>query len=422
MIPFLKSEAASAAPQTPSHEGTPTVSDDVLTFSDLLDGLIADDEEKGVEDAEVDIVLDSAETDLDQEEDEQAGVIWALVGPSLRPETGRSEEIHADIESPIFRARIERDIISQDATSKEIAPTDALAKRALSIFEGRLAPTSTEAKPENQEFQNLSQSVEKVQTAARGLPQAVDKSQTDVGDLTNSVEKSQKMVQDVPKITPIAAPVAGKPVAGVQNRADLRLSSENSPVPYRTSSRSLVQSTTAPPATMKVQPANSPIEVSAVPLDIEPQFVAQLERAGHAPPSLTQAPLTQVDTARHVASQIAVAVIDRAGRPTEISLSPGELGRVRLTMSTVDTAITLTISAERQETTDLLRKHIETLTQEFKDLGYNDISFTFGQGESAPDADPDQLSEAPDQPIDTEETPIQRATQIVGTSGLDIKL
>ena len=60
-------------------------------------------------------------------------------------------------------------------------------------------------------------------------------------------------------------------------------------------------------------------------------------------------------------------------------MSPEELGRVRLTLSTTEAGLTLSVLAERPETLDMMRRHIEQLAQEFRDLGFGDVSFSFGQ-------------------------------------------
>ncbi len=94
------------------------------------------------------------------------------------------------------------------------------------------------------------------------------------------------------------------------------------------------------------------------------------------------------DIARNAANQIAAAINSQQGRATEIALSPKELGRVRLSITAIDSTITVNILAERPETTDLLRRHIDALAHEFQSLGYEDISFAFG-GDAQSNSDPD---------------------------------
>lgn len=71
-------------------------------------------------------------------------------------------------------------------------------------------------------------------------------------------------------------------------------------------------------------------------------------------------------------------------RPVELTLSPEELGRVRMTFTTGDGALTMTLAADRPETLDLLRRHIDVLAQDFRDLGFANLSFSFAQGDDSP--------------------------------------
>lgn len=65
--------------------------------------------------------------------------------------------------------------------------------------------------------------------------------------------------------------------------------------------------------------------------------------------------------------------------PIEIRLNPQELGHVRINISVAEGAIAMSIHAERSETLELLRRNIEQLSQEFRQIGYGNISFSFGQ-------------------------------------------
>ena len=50
---------------------------------------------------------------------------------------------------------------------------------------------------------------------------------------------------------------------------------------------------------------------------------------------------------------------------------------------TTDVGVTVTINAERPETEDLMRRHIQDLAREFKEMGFSDISFQFGSDAQA---------------------------------------
>ncbi len=93
--------------------------------------------------------------------------------------------------------------------------------------------------------------------------------------------------------------------------------------------------------------------------------------------------LPQPDLPRHISSQLAEAVRKGGGdRPMELTLNPAELGRVRISMQTTDGIVTVNVIAERPETLDLMRRHIDLLAQDFQDIGYGAAEFTFGQNTS----------------------------------------
>jgi hypothetical protein len=125
---------------------------------------------------------------------------------------------------------------------------------------------------------------------------------------------------------------------------------------------------------------------------------------------------------RHVAQQLAVTITQTTGQPTEIALNPEELGRVRMSMSLTDGTLMLHINAERPETADLLRRHIDTLAQEFRSLGYNDISFDFGDGRTQDEArhDAGPLTEHAEDATETQAPEQTGVRQPRG--GLDLRL
>lgn len=97
------------------------------------------------------------------------------------------------------------------------------------------------------------------------------------------------------------------------------------------------------------------------------------------------------ETPRMVAAQLAEAFAAKGEQKVEVSLNPQELGHVKMRVVASETGITMIIQTERPETGDLMRRHIHELAEEFRRMGYDDISFEFsgGQtgGQSADDAD-----------------------------------
>ncbi|MCD1617286.1 flagellar hook-length control protein FliK [Salipiger manganoxidans] len=64
----------------------------------------------------------------------------------------------------------------------------------------------------------------------------------------------------------------------------------------------------------------------------------------------------------------------------ELRLEPEELGHVRFRMTGGEHALSMTILADRPETLDLLRRHVDQLARHLDDLGYSATQFRFGEG------------------------------------------
>jgi hypothetical protein len=137
------------------------------------------------------------------------------------------------------------------------------------------------------------------------------------------------------------------------------------------------------------------------------------------------APVTQA-LPHGLGQRLAETIAQFPDRPVEVTLSPEELGRVRMSLSTHDGALTMSVLADRPETLDLLRRNIDQLAQDFRDLGFHDLSFSFGdrpgphspehiRDEAGGEDDPDGLAASP-----TRARPMRAAPAADG--GLDLRL
>lgn len=112
------------------------------------------------------------------------------------------------------------------------------------------------------------------------------------------------------------------------------------------------------------------------------------------------------------------------GQATAIFLDPVDLGRVVLTLTTTETAVSFAIHADKPETADFLRRNLGELAQEFRDLGYTEVTFSFSGGQ--PGKSGQGAPHAPN-PVDfptqseTEEISPPRPGPIA-RSGLDLRL
>ena len=135
--------------------------------------------------------------------------------------------------------------------------------------------------------------------------------------------------------------------------------------------------------------------------------------------------------AQQVTRQIAVAIQNNANRTVELTLSPAELGRVRISLSSADAGMVVSIQADRPETLDLMRRNAELLADDFRDIGYDGATFSF-EGSDQQEQAAAMFDDGPDPSDDTlpglavsddgAEPPSLIQTLILGDGAVDIRL
>lgn len=126
---------------------------------------------------------------------------------------------------------------------------------------------------------------------------------------------------------------------------------------------------------------------------------------------------------RQIVQQIFDATLRAIERPVDLILNPEELGKVRISMVMVENGITMNILTERPETLELIRRHIDQLAQEFRQIGYSTIGFSFGQHKQGSDG----MRPWPATPEGgilhlTDVVPRQAPSQIQQDTGLDMRI
>ena len=169
----------------------------------------------------------------------------------------------------------------------------------------------------------------------------------------------------------------------------------------------------------------------------EKHFVDLAPLEGRVGPASAHASASPVEMAQrpqmhtHLIAQIAEAMRGNPDKPIEITLSPQELGRVRMMVSTAEAGVSVSIMAERPETLELLRRNIESLAAEFRDMGYADPQFSFesqgqeGQGDSQAQEGTERGARPTEATVfgDKTNTAIARISlDGVARTGLDIRL
>ncbi len=105
-----------------------------------------------------------------------------------------------------------------------------------------------------------------------------------------------------------------------------------------------------------------------------------------APSSVQTSPGTPPQTApadRAVVQQITAAIVPgTAPGRIELVLDPPELGRLEVLIELADQSLKATITADRQGTNDLIRRHLDLLDQQFRQAGFDDVDLSFSDDQS----------------------------------------
>lgn len=117
--------------------------------------------------------------------------------------------------------------------------------------------------------------------------------------------------------------------------------------------------------------------VGALALVVEAAF--DIVGGQSATPLLAESAPNHSVLSRQIVHQMFDATLRAIERPVDLILNPEELGKVRISMVMAENGITMNILAERPETLDLIRRHIDQLAHELRQIGYGTIGFTFGQ-------------------------------------------
>lgn len=166
---------------------------------------------------------------------------------------------------------------------------------------------------------------------------------------------------------------------------------------------------------------SEPLRVDGAPNEVTPPMPPE-RPFGMAPTEMRQAEAPSAQ--RPLPQQLAAAVTGAADGRVEIRLDPEELGRVVLQMQSDGDRISLTITTERAETSDLLRRHLQELAQEFRALGYRSIDLGFGGGDGARSGAGQGQATPAALPMDaSDEVPPQSVSEPApGKAGLDLRL
>ncbi len=162
-----------------------------------------------------------------------------------------------------------------------------------------------------------------------------------------------------------------------------------------------VQNTVAQIATQGLEALPASLEIGQM---ASPDlFFAQPEpgRAGalHLASTTAQGDPASLNAAKNISQQIQIQIAKTADPRIEIRLDPPELGRVVVNMVTSDNGVYATISAERPEIIDLMRRNADILAAAFEKAGFGqaDLHFESDQNRQFSDGNDEQSDSGQDQ-------------------------
>ncbi len=155
------------------------------------------------------------------------------------------------------------------------------------------------------------------------------------------------------------------------------------------------------------------------PLPTELSAGAPLSETRSAPGVVTATPTASRAEIHAVLRQVAEGVARMAEGGVEIRLSPEELGNVRMQMVQGESSMVVHITADRPETLDLMRRHIDQLAKDLAAAGYEGAAFTFGEEGSGGDRGRNPNRRDGSAPRETAQAPPISQTTV--SDGLDIR-
>ena len=125
--------------------------------------------------------------------------------------------------------------------------------------------------------------------------------------------------------------------------------------------------------------------------------------------------------ARQITEGLSAALAEpAAGDRIELVLRPEELGRVRFELRGEGDRLMVTLTADRPETMDLLRRHLPDLLAELEQAGYGGASLDFGQPGHSDRPPPTEAAQAVRAATDLSE-PLPPQPGLTGSGGLDLR-
>ncbi|MEM0922358.1 MAG: flagellar hook-length control protein FliK [Pseudomonadota bacterium] len=211
---------------------------------------------------------------------------------------------------------------------------------------------------------------------------------------TNVTPKLDSALPQIGEAQGIEPEITLDPRIGLETRGQERLGPETA---------AARQATLQGPAVLGPQLPKSAVETIATPLDLATTGEIGIESNPSSgtdrtrPSAFATLVLSPASPPPQQAAAISAQMVGTLARTgadrIEIRLDPPELGRVALTMTITEQAVSALVSAERPEITDLMRRHADQLQRDLAEAGFGDVDLQFSDGQQAGDGSDDDRGE-----------------------------
>lgn len=80
---------------------------------------------------------------------------------------------------------------------------------------------------------------------------------------------------------------------------------------------------------------------------------------------------------RNLSAELRQAVTEQPDGTVEVTLSPDDFGHAKVSLRQEDGGISVSVQTDRQDTIDVMRRHVDSLVRDMRELGFADVTFTF---------------------------------------------
>lgn len=157
-------------------------------------------------------------------------------------------------------------------------------------------------------------------------------------------------------------------------------------------------------------------------LTAQGQLAANTSIASSVPPTAVHSNASFPASNLATLLDAAVTLRDSGGGQIDVALSPEDLGRLKIKLENVSSGPQITFFAERTDTQDMMRRQIEHLQQQFRQMGFENLSFAFEQHGSAQNQFPSTNDSDETDLIIVADEISEKTTPPPLTSGLDLRV